>query len=93
MSPGRFYRTDPDDPDAPIQLSRYSHLHGVINCGDAVEYVNPSGPPLPGPLVLTELYAFGTDSVLAILNDGEYETSADNLRALPPADPTPEAAP
>jgi hypothetical protein len=87
----RFYRSDPDDPDAPIQLERYSHLHGVIRPGDACEYVNPQAPPLPGPLVITELWAFGTD-VLAILNDGEYETSADNLRALPPApDPTPEA--
>jgi hypothetical protein len=78
----RFYRTDPDDPDAPVPLERFSHLHGVIRCGDPVEYVNPDAPPLPGPLVLTELLAFGPD-VLAILNDGEYETSADNLRALP----------
>ncbi len=84
----RFYRTDPDDPDAPLPLTRYSHLHGEIRPGDAVEYVNPAAPPLPGPLVLTELLAFGTD-VLAILNDGEYETDASNLRKIQ----APEASP
>ena len=78
----RFYRTDPDDPDAPVVLDRYDCGHGVIRPGDSVEYVNPSAPPLPGPLVITELLAFGTD-VLAILNGGEYETSADNLSPLP----------
>ena len=81
----RFYRTDPDDPDAPLPLSRYNCGHGVIEPGDQVEYIGPI--PLPGaPHVVTELLAFGPET-LAILNGGQYECSADNLRPLPKPEP------
>lgn len=89
MSDSKYYHTDPDDPEAPIVLTRYSSGHGEIKPGDAVEYVNPEAAPLPaGPLIVAELVAFGTD-VQAILNDGQYEVSADNLRPLPRPDMIP----
>jgi hypothetical protein len=85
----RFYRIDPDDPDAPIVLSRYNCGHGEIRPGRPVRYENPDAPPLPaGELILTELLAFGP-RVLAILNDGEYEVSADNLHPIPEPEATP----
>jgi hypothetical protein len=79
MTDSRFYRTDPLDPDAPVvQLFHYGP-HGRIRPGDRVEYTGPL--PLSGPLIVAELIAFG-DLVSAILNDGEYEVSADNLRVI-----------
>lgn len=78
----KFYRTDPNDPDAPVVLDEYRGLRP----GSPVEYVNPASAiePLPQPLVITQLVLFPSpDYVSAILNDGEYEVNADNLVALP----------
>jgi len=79
------YRADPDDPDAPIPCSRYSAGYGVIEPGSRVEYVNPELPPgaqLGGPHTVTEMWIFGAET-LAVLDGGEWECSADNLRLLP----------
>jgi hypothetical protein len=78
----RFYVTDPGDPEAPRELREYTGpYYGTIRAGDQVTYDNPSFPlPLPEPLIVTELIDFGDGPVHAILNDGEYEVSASNLR-------------
>lgn len=56
-------------------LEEYNNLRP----GMTVEYVGPM--PLDGPLTLTELVRLDYDMVTAILNDGELECDADNLRA------------
>jgi hypothetical protein len=77
-----YYWTDPDDPDAPVQLEEYQG----IQVGDTVTYANPSFKAwLPEPLVVSGLYRFDLirpegGFVTAILNDGEWEVNADNLR-------------
>lgn len=95
----RFYRTDPDDPTAPVELREHTgRWHGVIRPGDLVAYENPAtrredgtyrAHGMDGPLAVTEIIDFGDDPdepghrfVQAVLNDGEYECNADNLRAL-----------
>lgn len=89
----KFYDTDPDDPDAPRELTEYaSPHHGTIKPGDRVAYENPAWRRgdgtyrtggMDGPLVITEIISSG-DFVTAVLNDGEYECNADNLRTLSP---------
>ena len=80
---GRFYVSDPKDPDAPVLLSEY---HG-IRPGDRVTATSIT--PAAGPLVVDEIYEFRDNGhggwVTAILNDGQWETSADNLRRISPA--------
>jgi hypothetical protein len=85
---GKWYDTDPDDPEAPIRLTEYNGLKD----GMRVRYENPhAGHQLEGPLTVSALFSFekrfapGKDEpgrvlmVQAILNDGEYECNADNL--------------
>jgi hypothetical protein len=81
-----FYSTDPDDPDAPVLLDEWNGLRP----GASVVYENPAWQQpdgsyktggMDGPLVVTELYAFG-EHVTAILNDGEWECNAANLRVV-----------
>lgn len=76
-----FYETNPDDPEAPIELDTYGDLHP----GTSVMYDNPYMPGgLDGPLVITRLYLWpDLNLVQAVLNDGELEVNADILRALP----------
>lgn len=71
---GKFYDADPDDPEAPVLLGEWSGLKP----GDHVR-LKPSCAPLPGPLVIAELWDFGEGFVQAVLNDGEYEVTASNL--------------
>jgi len=90
MSGSRFYRTDPGDPDAPVVLEEYAGDHGVIRPGDQVVYENPAWRQADGsywtggmdpPLEVTEIIDFGGGHPpQAILNNGEYEVSAANLR-------------
>lgn len=81
-----YYITDPGDPDAPVRLTEYNGLHD----GASVAYENPAWRQPDGtyytggmdpPLVVTEILQVGPH-VTAILNDGEWETNADNLRAV-----------
>jgi hypothetical protein len=79
----RFYITDAADPEAPVELTEYNGLRPGVE----VVYDNPALPPLPRPLVVTELIRFHPDTddpggVSAILNEGEYEVNADNLRVV-----------
>lgn len=91
MTASRFVNTDPDDPEAPRVLASYhGKHHGLIRPGDTVEYANPAMPGLGSPaddgvpLVVDELVDYRLGSVQAILNDGLYEVSADNLRKVTP---------
>jgi hypothetical protein len=75
----QFYETDPSDPDAPVVLDEWHDLRP----GMAVRYTGPI--PLHGPLVIWELVRFSGDGteagwVTAVLNNGEYEVDAANLR-------------
>jgi hypothetical protein len=84
----KFYVTDPEDPEAPVVLAEYNGKHhGVTRPGDTVEYDDPGAPwlgsPAPDgvPLIVTEIIDFGGGfPPQAILNDGAWEVSADNLR-------------
>ncbi|MBO0838920.1 MAG: hypothetical protein J2P28_25870 [Actinobacteria bacterium] len=76
----RFYETDPDDPEAPIVLTEYMGLKP----GDRVTYIGHAPPwranhrPVIAELVAWRgTYPHGT---LAILDEGEWEVDADNLR-------------
>jgi hypothetical protein len=84
---GIYYVANPDDPDAPVLL----HEYGGIRPGDRVTYENPAAPPLPGPLVVDEIWEFVDHGaggwVAAILNKGEYEVNADHLRRVDPSGP------
>jgi hypothetical protein len=92
--PSRFYRADPADPDAPLVLTAYlGPYHGLIRPGDRVVYENPywrqadgsyKTGGMDGPLVITELVDVFRNGISpqAILNDGEWEVSASNLRAI-----------
>jgi len=80
----QYYETDPNDPEAPIPLTEYRGLRPGMN----VTYQNPHAPSLglPGPLIVDELIQWntpGTPNVQAVLNGGEYEVNADNLRPAP----------
>lgn len=85
---GDFYRTDPDDPDAPIRIDE----HQGMRVGDLVAYTNPAlAFGLTEPMKLTALYQFRDcrrsvvpSGVLtqAILNEGEFEVNADNLHTV-----------
>jgi hypothetical protein len=86
MTEGRFYRADPKDPDAPVLLDHYKDLRP----GMAVVYANPKLPltSFGEPITITELWSFKLTgrrgrSVTAILNDGEWEVTADNLKPAP----------
>ena len=80
-----YYRTDPDDLAAPVELTEYQG----IRPGDQVADAGPVAP-LPGPLTVTAIYEFrdrGSGGwVTAILNAGKYEVNADQLRRLDAAD-------
>ena len=85
-----FYRADPDDPGAPIQLARYSSGRGELTPGCRVTY-DPPGVGLPEPEhTVAELWAFGPEEpgdeswVTAILDGGTYEVNADHLTLIPP---------
>jgi hypothetical protein len=93
----RFYDTSLADPDAPRVLTEYrGPHHGLLRPGFRVAYENPAWQQpdgsyetggLDGPLTVTELIDFGEGSpVQAILDDGMYEVSADNLRWLDACD-------
>jgi hypothetical protein len=81
----RFY--DTRSPDAPRVLAEYrGPHHGLIRPGFQVVYENPAWRQpdgsyetggLDGPFTVTELIP-----VQAILDEGAYEVSADNLRWL-----------
>jgi hypothetical protein len=85
-----FYRTDPDDPDAPVALEE----RNGIKPGDHVTYENPSwrGPDggyltggMDPPLIVDALYELDPlgeagGMPTAIINGGEYEVCADHLR-------------
>lgn len=89
----RFY--DTSHPDGPHELAEYTGPHhGVIRVGDRVVYENPAWRRadgsyatggMDGTCTVTEIITFDEAEpvfVQAILNDGEFECSADNLRAL-----------
>jgi hypothetical protein len=83
---GQFYEADADDPLAPILLTEYRGLRP----GDHVVYDNPqSAAGLDGPLVISEIWQFAgigphfPEFTSAVLNGGEYECNADNLRTAP----------
>ena len=84
----RFYENDQADPGAPRLLAEYfgAYHQGALRPGDQVTYFCPVAPyrgsPAPEgvPLVIAELIDFGAGPVQAVLNDGDYECSADNLR-------------
>jgi hypothetical protein len=92
----RFYNTGPDDSQAPRELEEYDGPHhGVIRVGDRVVYENPAFRKpdgsyktggMDGELVVEEIIDFGVEGVppQAVLNDGQWECSADNLRAVRP---------
>lgn len=93
----RFYDNDQNDPDAPRLLIEYYGPHyGLLRPGDQVVYENPSWQQPDGsyrtggmdpPLQVDELIDFGADCDCppqAVLNNGEWECSADNLRAVNP---------
>lgn len=89
----RFYDIDPSDPESPVLLPEYhGEHHGMIRPGDRVAYENPAWRQpdgtyktggMDGPLTITEIVDLGGDiPPQAILNDGEYEVSADSLRRI-----------
>ena len=79
----KYYSTDSSDPFAPIELEEYQG----INVGDTVTYANAEmrgyDPFTDITLTVSAFYRFTTglpeDYVAAILNDGDWEVSADNL--------------
>ena len=88
----RFYETDPDDPDAPVELDEYNGLRP----GMRVLYQNPAWRMPDGtfktggmdpPLVIDEILRFPTEIPLvqAVVNGGEWECNADNLVPEPEA--------
>jgi len=93
----RFYDTSPACPDGPRELTEYrGPHHGLIRPGFRVVYENPAGLQpdgsyqtggMGGTFIVAELIGFrGGSGVLAILDNGMYEVSADNLRWLDACD-------
>jgi len=89
----RYYATDAGDPDAPRVLRGFTGAKGTIKPGDHVVYENEAWRQQDGtyrtggmdpPLVVAELVDLGGGPVQAILNDGEWEVSAANLRKVEP---------
>lgn len=77
MVASKFYQSHPEDPEAPVVLDEYQGLR----VGMTVIYVSDRHP-MPGEFVLSEIIQFRVAGmVLAILNDGEWEVSIQNLRA------------
>jgi hypothetical protein len=77
----RFFTTDSSDPLAPVLLEEWRGLRP----GMAVVYVGRDDMPTAN-LTIAEIVEFPGDGfesgwVTAILNDGEYEVDASNLRA------------
>jgi signal peptidase I len=83
--PSRFY--DTSDPDGPTVLASYNGRGGMLQPGDHVVYDNPQlGPAgMTGEYVIEELIDIGGEEpiVTAVLDDGRYEVTADNLRKVP----------
>lgn len=82
-----YYETDAADPEAPVAVDEYRG----IRVGDRVEYVGSIPLGVPGEtFTLDALYVWrkvpGNLVLLAaaILNDGEYEVDATNLRKANP---------
>jgi len=78
----RFY--DTSEIGGPREItSLYAAKHGYLRPGDRVTYENPYlGPAgMEGIHVITELIDIGDPdhTVTAILDDGNYEVSVDNL--------------
>lgn len=87
-----WYHTDVDDPEAPVELLVYKGMRA----GDFVVYENPAWRRedgtyatggMDGTLVVSALFRFpadvaGGDYVEAILNEGEWQVNADNLRRI-----------
>ena len=96
-SASRYYDTDPGDPEAPVALGEYHGIHP----SDHVVYENPAWRQPDGsyrtggmdpPLVVDAIHRFpgsedlgDDDQVLAIINGGEWEVNADNLRRVEPS--------
>jgi hypothetical protein len=91
----RFYDEDPNDPEAPREIPEYNGLRpGVHVVYENHAWRLPDGSYTTGgmdpPLVIDELILFPTDAatyaagfyVEAIINDGEWQVNADNLRAV-----------
>lgn len=83
----KFYDIDPSDPESPRELLTFTTARGdVLRPGDRVIYDNHGLRPgwLNKLLVITEIIDFSTteysDHVDAVINDGEYQLNADNLR-------------
>lgn len=87
MAPAsRFYTTDPLDEEAPVLLSEYTNEAGQVIRPGAEVYYDRLG--LEGAHKVEELYLFPTrrpagEGVVAVLDNGRYECSADNLRLEP----------
>lgn len=94
-TPSRYYAVNPGDPEAPRVLLAYHGIHhGPLAPGDTVEYDNPDmpglGSPAPDglPLTLAELVDllgpdYPPEAIFTDTQGGQYECSADNLRAVP----------
>lgn len=84
----RFYDINLDDPESPRELAFYAGPHGTIRPGDLVTYDNPSMPGMGNPtadgspMVVAELIDFGDGQPDAILDDGDYQCGAANLRPV-----------
>jgi hypothetical protein len=81
VSGSKWVRTDPGDPEAPRELAEYTTPAGdVLRPGIQAAYYGPI--PLPGEhwRRIEALIDYGIPPVQAILDGGEYEVSADNLR-------------
>jgi hypothetical protein len=86
---GKYYETDPNDPEAPVELTEY----GDLRVGSKVRYQNlswfkPDGTYATAGMddvyTVYALYRFPEmvgegDYVEAILDDGEWQVNADNL--------------
>lgn len=93
----KFYDTSPADPDGPRELAEYrGPHHGLIRPGFRVVYENPAWRQpdgsyrtsgMDGLFTVAEIIDLGGGTpALAILDDGMYEVSADNLRWLDACD-------
>lgn len=79
----KWYRTDPSDPDAPVEVTRYPGTD--IRRGCTVMYTGPV--PLPGLHTVEAIHCFPGEGAqppawLAILDGGKYEVDPANLRRI-----------